>query len=115
MVITSRFRRDVLEGTIEELLPDGEEGSQGRSTNVTVGGKVKRQTSIPGPGDHNLDKSRFVVRSLNFYIDQSTMLSTQGQYYSRHLNNQWITGQRQCVQAGIGRAYPTSRQMCENS
>ena len=77
MLITSRFRRDVLEGTIEELLPDGE-GSQGRS-NVTGGGKVKRQTSIPGPGDDNLDKSRFVVRSIDrrvpqFFIDQSTML-----------------------------------------
>ena len=69
MVITSRFRRDVLEGTIEELLPDGE-GSQGRSTNVTVGGKVKRQTSIPGPGDDNLDKSRFVVRSIDRRVPQ---------------------------------------------
>ena len=69
MLITSRFRRDVLEGTIEELLPDGE-GSQGRSSNVTVGGKVKRQTSIPGPGDHNLDKSRFVVRSIDRRVPQ---------------------------------------------
>ena len=75
MLITSRFRRDVLEGTIEELLPDGEgsqgsQGSQGRSSNVTVGGKVKRQTSIPGPGDDNLDKSRFVVRSLDRRVPQ---------------------------------------------
>ena len=69
MLITSRFRRDVLEGTIEELLPDGE-GSQGRSTNVTGGGKVKRQTSIPGPGDDNLDKSRFVVRSIDRRVPQ---------------------------------------------
>ena len=51
----------MLEGTIEELLPVGEEGSQERSSNVTVGGRVKRQTSIPGPGDDNLDKSKFVV------------------------------------------------------
>ena len=64
MLITARFRRDVLEGTIEELLPVGEEGSQERSSNVTVGGRVKRQTSIPGPGDDNLDKSKFVVKSI---------------------------------------------------
>ena len=51
----------MLEGTIEELLPVGEEGSQERISNVTVGGRVKRQTSIPGPGDDNLDKSKFVV------------------------------------------------------
>ena len=76
MLITSRFRRDVLEGTIEELLPVGEEGSQERISNVTVGGRVKRQTSIPGPGDDNLDKSKLVVGSieelLNFYIDERT-------------------------------------------
>ena len=68
MLITSRFRRDVLEGTIEELLPDGE-GSQ-ESSNVTGGGKVKRQTSIPGPGDDNLDKSRFVVRCIDRRVPQ---------------------------------------------
>ena len=50
----------MLEGTIEELLPVGER-SQERISNVTVGGRVKRQTSIPGPGDDNLDKSKFVV------------------------------------------------------
>ena len=54
----------MLEGTIEELLPVAEEGSQERSSNVTGGGRVKRQTSIPGPGDDNLDKSKLVVRSI---------------------------------------------------
>ena len=54
----------MLEGTIDELLPVAEEGSQERSSNVTGGGRVKRQTSIPGPGDDNLDKSKLVVRSI---------------------------------------------------
>ena len=96
MLITSRFRRDVLEGTIEELLPDGE-GSQGRSTNVTGGGKVKRQTSIPGPGDDNLDKSRFVVRSIEELLNFS---STKVQC-SRHLNNQFMSKQWQRISENI--------------
>ena len=72
MLITARFRRDVLEGTIEELLPVGEEGSQERISNVTVGGRVKRQTSIPGPGDDNLDKTKLVVRSIEELLKIST-------------------------------------------
>lgn len=54
-----RFRRDVLEGTLEEMLePEQEEASSrwSRSSNST--GRAKRQADFPGTPDKNTDPTK---------------------------------------------------------
>merc|ERR1719427_2558333 len=54
---SSRFRRDVLEGTLEEMIEDTEEEKHSEEKhfpgNETVSEKVKRQADFPGNPDKN--------------------------------------------------------------
>ena len=52
-----RFRRDVSEGTFEDMiLDDDSDGLEGR--NITVSERVRRQSGFPGVDDDKTDKTR---------------------------------------------------------
>ena len=53
-----RFRRDVLEGTYEELLELDDE--EQRETNQTLGSRDKRQSDYPGPIETNSNSGKSV-------------------------------------------------------
>ena len=49
----SRFRRDVLEGTYEELLEPLDDAEENTKNNRTMNSRDKRQSDYPGPIENN--------------------------------------------------------------
>ena len=52
-ILFSRFRRDVLEGTYEELLEPLDDAEENTKNNRTMNSRDKRQSDYPGPIENN--------------------------------------------------------------
>jgi len=55
---SARFRRDVLEGTLEEMLEPEEVAERSKVSNSSVSERVRRQADFPGPPDKNSDPKK---------------------------------------------------------
>ena len=66
-----RFRRDVLEGTYEELLEKFDEEINSRGNNSTSRGK--RQSDYPGPIESNTSSGKYEIIIVNDFIQSNNL------------------------------------------